>query len=120
MVDSIELNPPRDHLDTRIIDDVLRHLKTEPDENLALRTALLLAVRLLQQEEDLPAQDFVEAMLTSFAPLAGKFDANNEHPFCGGYKVARVTPEDCNVKVTLPMEYIRYVGGQDLDPGSLK
>ena len=76
------------------------------------------ALRLLQQEDDFPAQDFCEAMLTAFTPLAGKFE-NHQHPFCGGYKVLRVKNEDENVKIAIPTEYIRYVGGQDLDLGSL-
>lgn len=114
-MDYIELNPQRDHLQTMIIDDVLKHLKSEKDENLALRTALLLAVNLLQMEDDLPAVDFCNAMLGSFAPLARHFEENgNEHPFCGGYKAIRAKDENENLKVLIPTEYIHYVGGSNL------
>jgi hypothetical protein len=117
-MDYIELNPPRDHLQTMIIDDVLKHLKAGKDDNLALRTALLLAVNLLQMEDDLPAVDFCNAMLGYFAPLARHFDENdNQHPFCGGYKAVRAKDENDNLKVLIPTEYIRYVGGSNLADG---
>lgn len=92
--------------------------RIQKDDNLALRTALLLAVNLLQMEDDLPAVDFCNAMLGYFAPLARHFDENdNEHPFCGGYKAVRAKDENENLKVLIPTEYIRYVGGSKLAEG---
>lgn len=118
-MDLIGLEPNRDHLETMIMDDVLKHLRNEPDREKALRIALLLAVRLLQYEDDLVACDFVEAMLGYFKPLTDHFDENNEHPFAGGYKVLRCKDENENLKIATPTEYIRYVGGSFLDQSTL-
>jgi hypothetical protein len=115
----IELNPQRDHLQTMIIDDVLKHLKSENDTEKALRIALLLAINLLQFEDDFPASDFVEAMLAHFEPLIGHFDQDGLHPLCGGYNVALCTDENGNLKIALPTEYIRYVGGSALDESTM-
>lgn len=38
----LNLDPNRDHLQTMIMDDVLNHLKSEPDKEKALGIALLL------------------------------------------------------------------------------
>lgn len=97
----IQLNPHRNYLELGIINDVLKHLKTEKDENLALRTALLVAVRLLQQEDDFPAQDFCEGMLTNFPPLTDKFDEHNQHPFYGDKKLVRVKNADNKIRLVM-------------------
>ena len=98
-----------------LVDKVLEHLDSEEDENLKLRIALLLAINMLQVEDWMIAADFCDTMLTTFEPLAKHFEPDNEHPFCGGYKVVRAKDENDHVKVLMNSEFLEYVGGRYLD-----
>lgn len=111
----LEINPQRDYLSQLVIDDVLKHLTSEQDSQTALRIALLLAINLLQAEDDAIAVDFCTTMLTAFPPLSEAFAEGNTHQFCGGYKVVRAKDENDNVKILVPQEYIEYLAGPFLD-----
>ena len=111
----LEVSPQRDYLNQLVIDDVLKHLMTEQDPQAALRIALLLAINLLQAEDDAIAVDFCTTMLTAFPPLSEAFAEDQTHHFCGGYKVIRAKDENDNVKVLVPREYVEYRAGPLLD-----
>lgn len=117
-MDLITLDPPRDHLQTMIIDDVLKHLKSETDDRKKLRIALLLAINLLQAEDDFPACDLCDALLGYFPELADHFDSDNLHDLVGGYKCMRVKDENDHLKILIPNEYVEYLAGPYLDRGT--
>jgi hypothetical protein len=117
-VDYIQLDPRRDLLEQWINESVLQHSHSEVDENLKLRIALILAVRLLQDEDDMVAVDFCNTMLIDFQPLARHFEPDNEHTLCGGYKCLRVKDANDNIKVAIPTEFIEFVGGRHLERSS--
>jgi hypothetical protein len=114
-MDFIQLDPERDYFQQLLIDKVLAHLKSETDENLKLRITLLLAINLLQVEDCMTAADFCDTMLTTFEPLAKHFEPDNEHAFCGGYKVVRVKDDNGHFKVIMNREFLDYVVGRWLD-----
>ena len=98
-----------------LIDNALAHLKSEKDDNLKLRSALLLAINMLQVQDCMIVADFCDTMLTTFEPLAKHFEPDNEHPLCGGYKVVREKDENDHVKVLMDRQFLDYVGGRHID-----
>ena len=109
-MDTIRLEPNRDLIQERIVEAVLRDLPDHRDEK--LRIALLLAVNLLQYEDDAVATRFCNYMLDELEPLANQFADTGEHAFCGKHKVARVQEDDKNSKLAFSVEFLSEMANQ--------
>jgi hypothetical protein len=75
-------------LDRAVVEAVIPDLSAEPDEQVALRKALLALIQLTQDEVSEDVSAFVDYLLYAFPPLSGSF-VDDRQPFISDEEVTR-------------------------------
>lgn len=78
----------------RLLKRVLRDLKSESDDHLALRKALLTLILMTQDDAGVPAQEFIKHLIRDFKPLTEHFTSSGHHPLFSKHRIARRLSED--------------------------
>jgi hypothetical protein len=79
---------------TRLMDLVRGDLAAEPNEQLALRKALITLIMMTQDGATPIAKKFIEYLIQEFPPLARYFSGTDDHPFLDNHTVGRRYSED--------------------------
>lgn len=92
-------------LDRAVVEAVIPELGVEPDDQQALRKALLTLIRLTQDEASDDVSAFIDYLLLSFSPVSASF-VNDRHSFVRGEHVTRDRSGD-HARLLLRDEFIQ-------------
>ena len=103
----------KNQLHANLTPAMIAELREEPDENNALRRALLHTILLMEEAKDPAVRDFVDYLLVEFQPLAATF-TDEKHPYLAPFKIMRGRLPNGHFTAFLPLERLKvWLAGPD-------